>query len=174
MISRMPRVPRNRLTAIAAVVLAGLIVAGTGLIVRDVFFGPKTISAYFTTATAIYPGDQVRVSGVKVGTIKSIEPAGTQAKMILKVDHGVSIPADAKAVIVTQNLVAARYVQLTPAYRSSGPVMADGAVIPVQHTAVPMEWDQVKTQLMRLATDLGPNTKVSTPSITRFALRVTS
>ncbi len=168
MISRMPRVPRNRLTAIAAAVLAGLIVAGTALIVRDVFFGPRTITAYFTTATAIYPGDQVRVSGVKVGTIKTIQPAGTQAKMTLKVDHGVPIPADAKAVIVTQNLVAARYVQLTPAYRTSGPVMADGAVIPVQRTAVPIEWDEVKTQLMRLATDLGPNSKVSTPSIARF------
>ena len=168
MISRMPRIPRNRLTAIAAAVLAGLIVAGTALIVRDVFFGPRTITAYFTTATAIYPGDQVRVSGVKVGTIKAIQPAGTQAKMTLKVDHGVPIPADAKAVIVTQNLVAARYVQLTPAYRTSGPVMADGAVIPVQRTAVPIEWDEVKTQLMRLATDLGPNSKVSTPSIARF------
>jgi phospholipid/cholesterol/gamma-HCH transport system substrate-binding protein len=164
----MPRVPRNRLTAIAAVVLAGLVVAGTALIVRNVFFGPKTITAYFTSATAIYPGDQVRVSGVKVGTIKSIQPQGTQAKMILKVDRGVPIPADAKAVIVTQNLVAARYVQLTPAYRTSGPVMADGAVIPVERTAVPIEWDEVKTQLMRLATDLGPNSKVSTPSIARF------
>nr|WP_156751588.1 MCE family protein [Mycobacterium sp. 1245111.1] len=164
----MPRIPRKRLTAIAAAVLAGLIVAGTGLIVRDVFFGPTTVTAYFTTATAIYPGDQVRVSGVKIGTIKSIDPAGTQAKMILKIDHGVPIPADAKAVIVTQNLVAARYVQLTPAYRSSGPVMADGAVIPVQRTAVPIEWDQVKNQLMRLATDLGPNLKVSTPSIARL------
>jgi phospholipid/cholesterol/gamma-HCH transport system substrate-binding protein len=133
-----------------------------------VFFGQKTITAYFTTATAIYPGDQVRVSGVKVGTIKTIQPEGTQAKMTLKVDHGVPIPADAKAVIVTQNLVAARYVQLTPAYRTSGPVMADGAVIPLERTAVPIEWDEVKTQLMRLATDLGPNSKVSTPSIARF------
>src|ERR1700761_1069262 len=164
----MPRIPRNRMTTIAAVVLAALIVAGTGLIVRDVFFGPRTITAYFTSATAIYPGDQVRVSGVKVGTIKSIQPQGTQAKMTFKVDRDVPIPADAKAVIVTQNLVAARYVELTPAYRSSGPAMADGAVIPVQRTAVPIEWDQVKTQLMRLATDLGPNAKVSTPSIARF------
>ena len=130
--------------------LAALILAGTGLVVRDVFFGPRTITAYFTTATAIYPSDEVRVSGVKVGTIKSIEPAGTQAKMILKVDRGVPIPADAKAVIVTQNLVAARYVELTPAYRTTGPVMPDGAVIPVERTAVPVEWDDVKTQLMRL------------------------
>src|ERR1700733_12450317 len=103
MISRMPRVPRNRLTAIAAVVLVGLILAGTGLIVRDVFFGPKTISAYFTTATAIYPSDEVRVSGVKVGTIKSIEPAGTQAKMTLEVDRDVPIPAGAKAIVVAPN-----------------------------------------------------------------------
>jgi virulence factor Mce-like protein len=136
--------------------------------VRQIFFGPKTITAYFTSATAIYPGDQVRVSGVKVGTIKSIEPQGTQAKMTLKVDHDVPIPADAKAVIVTQNLVAARYVELTPAYRTSGPIMDDGAVIPVERTAVPVEWNEVQKQLMRLATDLGPNAKVTTPSISRF------
>ena len=29
-------------------------------------------------------------------------------------------------------------------------------MIPVERTAVPVEWDEVKTQLMRLATDLGP------------------
>ena len=69
------------------------------------------------------PGDEVRVSGVKVGTIKSIQPQGTQAKMTLQVDRDVPIPADAKAVIVAQNLVASRYVQLSPAYRMSGPTM---------------------------------------------------
>ena len=89
------------------------------LLVRNVFFAPTTITAYFPTATSIYPGDEVRVSGVKVGTIESITPEGTQTKMTMKVDHGVPIPADAKAVIVAQNLVAARYVQLTPAYRTT-------------------------------------------------------
>ena len=41
--------------------------------------------------------------------------------------------------------------------------MRDGAVIPADRTAVPVEWDQIKDQLMRLATDFGPNSKVSTP-----------
>jgi DNA modification methylase len=49
----------------------------------------------------------------------------------------VPIPADAKAVIVSQNLVGSRYVQLAPAYGSdeaaSGPTMRDGAVIYVAH-----------------------------------------
>jgi virulence factor Mce-like protein len=160
------RIPRSRL--VVAVVLIVLVLAGAGLLIRNTFFGPNTITAYFHTTTAIYPGDQVRVSGVKVGSIKSIQPQGTVAKMTLKVDRDVPIPADAKAVVVASNLVAARYVQLTPAYRTSGPVMRDGAVIPVERTAVPVEWDEVKTQLMRLATDLGPQSGVSGTSVGRF------
>ncbi|BBU21329.1 virulence factor Mce [Mycobacterium xenopi RIVM700367] len=159
---------RSRLAAVLAIALAGLLVGGAALVVHHTFFRPRTITAYFTTATAIYPGDDVRVSGVKVGSIKSIEPHGTTAKMTLHIDRSVPIPADAKAVIVAQNLVAARYVQLTPAYRASGPVMPDGAVIPVERTAVPVEWDEVKTELMRLATELGPNSTVSTPAVSRF------
>jgi len=46
--------------------------------------------------------------------------------------------------------------------------MHDGAVIPVERTAVPVEWDEVKTQLMRLATDLGPKSGVSGTSVGRF------
>ena len=148
---------RKRLATWVAVLLAVVLVAGVAFLVRQVFFGPKTITAYFPTATAIYPGDEVRVSGVEVGTIESIVPEGTQTKLVLKVDRDVPVPAGAKAVIVAQNLIAARYVQLTPAYRQGdGPQMGDGAVIPSDRTAVPVEWDEVKTQLMRLATELGP------------------
>ncbi|KUI41738.1 mammalian cell entry protein [Mycobacterium sp. GA-1199] len=161
--------PRKRLVTATAVLLAIGLVAGAAFLVRQVFFGPSTITAYFPTATAIYPGDEVRVSGVQVGTIESITPEGTQTKMVLKVDSGVPIPADAKAVVVAQNLIAARYVQLTPAYRNGdGPKMQDGAVIPLDRTAVPVEWDEVKTQLMRLATELGPDTGVSDTSVSRF------
>jgi phospholipid/cholesterol/gamma-HCH transport system substrate-binding protein len=164
---------RRRLVTVAAIALAVALVAGAAFLVRQVFFGPTTITAYFPTATSIYPGDEVRVSGVKVGKIDSITPEGTQTKMTLKVDRDVPVPADAKAVIVAQNLVAARYVQLTPAYHNgSGPTMKDGGVIPADRTAVPVEWDEVKTQLMRLSTELGPKPGapggVSDTSINRF------
>ena len=159
----------NRRSAAIAVALAALVLAGAGVIVRDTFLSPKSISAYFSTATAIYPGDEVRVSGVKVGTIESISPEGTQTRMTLHIDRDVDIPAEAKAVIVAPNLVAARYVQLTPAYRiGDGPTMSDGAVIPSDRTAIPVDWDEVKTQLTRLATDLGPTSDVSTSSVGRF------
>lgn len=157
---------RNRLLVVAAVVL---LVVGAGFLVRQLFFKPTTITAYFPTATAIYPGDEVRVAGVTVGTIRSIEPQGQQTKMTLEVDPSVQVPASAKAIIVAPNLVAARFVQLTPPFRDGdADRMADGAVIPKERTAVPVEWDQVKTQLERLATELGPQSGVDGTSVSRF------
>jgi phospholipid/cholesterol/gamma-HCH transport system substrate-binding protein len=150
-----------------ATALVALLVGGVAVVIQQTFLRPNAIAAYFTTATAIYPGDEVRIAGVKVGTIDSIQPVGTQAKMTLHVDHAIRVPADAKAVIVAQNLVSARYVQLTPAYES-GPAMNDGAVIPIERTAVPVEWNEVKEQLMRLATELGPDNGMSTGSVGRF------
>jgi phospholipid/cholesterol/gamma-HCH transport system substrate-binding protein len=159
---------RNRLMITLGAVLTTLALAGTALVVHQEFFAPRTITAYFTSATAIYPGDQVEVSGVKVGTVSGIRPDGDHVAMTLRVDRDVQLPANVRAVIVAQNLVSARYVQLAPAYRSSGPTMPDGAAIPLDRTAVPVEWDEVKAQLMRLATDLGPNANLSTTSTGRF------
>jgi len=51
-----------------AILLAALVAFGAAVAVRNTFFRPTTITAYFPTATAIYPGDDVRVSGLKVGT----------------------------------------------------------------------------------------------------------
>jgi phospholipid/cholesterol/gamma-HCH transport system substrate-binding protein len=158
---------RKRLAAGTAAVLALLLACSAVFVVRQAFFRPKTITAVFTTARAIYSGDDVRVSGVTVGKITAISATGTHVTITMTVDHSVSIPADAKAVIVAQNVVAARYMQLAPAYEG-GPVMPDGAVIPVERTAVPVEWDEVKTQLMRLATDLGPHGQTSSSSVGRF------
>lgn len=159
---------RKRLTGLLAVALAVIVAAGIVLLVRSTVLKPKTITAYFSTATAIYPGDEVRVAGVKVGTIKEIESQGTKAKLVLTVDHKVPIPADAKAIIIAQNLVGSRYVQLAPAYKKSGPVMPNSAVIGLDRTAVPVEWDEIKEQLTRLSNDLGPKSGVSTTSVGRF------
>lgn len=155
-----------RRTPIAATLVV-LLLAATAFVVHANVFLPTTITAIFTSATAIYPGDEVRISGVRVGTISAIRPNGAQADVVIDVDHGIAVPADAKAVIVAQNLLSARFVQLAPAYES-GPRMSTGAIIPVERTAVPVEWDEVKKQLTRLATDVGPASATSGSSVGRF------
>lgn len=158
---------RDTLTRLTGVAFAALIVVAAAFITQWHLLRPSRITAIFTSATSIYPGDEVRIAGVKVGTISAIQPDGSHARLTMKIDHGVLIPAEARAVIVAQNLVSARFVQLTPAY-SSGPTMADGTLIDTNRTAVPVEWDEVKTQLTRLATDLGPHGDLSTSSAGRF------
>ncbi|QTI68752.1 MCE family protein [Gordonia polyisoprenivorans] len=114
------------------------------------------LTAYFATTTGLYNGDPVRVLGVNVGHVTSITPRSGDVKVEMDVDRSVRIPADARAVVVAQSLVSGRFIQLTPVY-SSGPQMTDGTDIPMERTAVPMEWDQVKQQLQRLTDAVGPN-----------------
>ncbi|WP_458319197.1 MCE family protein [Mycolicibacterium brisbanense] len=113
------------------------------------------LTAYFSNAVGLYPGDEVRVVGVPVGRIDSIEPRPTDVKVDITLDRGIKVPADAKALIIAPNLVSARFIQLTPAY-TKGDAMANGASIGLDRTAVPVEWDEVKEQLTQLSTQLGP------------------
>lgn len=114
------------------------------------------VTAYFGESLGIYPGSEVRVLGVKVGTVDEVHPQGQQVQVKMTVDHGIKLPTDVRAVSVTPSLVSDRYVQLTPAY-SGGPTMAPGAVIPRNHTATPVELDQINDSLNKLAVALGPN-----------------
>lgn len=113
------------------------------------------ITVYFGNAVGIYEGSDVRVLGVKVGTVGSVRAEGGRVRTVMTVDRGVDVPAGARAVAVAPSLVADRYVQLTPAY-TSGAKMASGAVVPMERTATPMELDKVYDSIRKLATDLGP------------------
>jgi phospholipid/cholesterol/gamma-HCH transport system substrate-binding protein len=117
--------------------------------------GGRKIVGYFTSAVGLYPGDQVRIIGVPVGTIDSIEPRPADVKITMSISDDVKIPKDAKALIMSPNLVAARFIQLTPAY-TGGSVLPDGASIDLARTGVPVEWDEVKEALTQLSVSLGP------------------
>jgi virulence factor Mce-like protein len=158
----------KRIRVVLFSILVATLAVGSVVIVRQVYFTPQTFTAYFSSVTGLYPGDEVRIAGVKVGTVESISPHPDSASVVMEVDHDVRVPADAKAVIVAQNLVAARYVQMAPLYRSGLPRLTDGAVIPMSRTAIPIEWDDVKNQLSALATELGPDSQLSTTSLGKF------
>ncbi len=139
-----------------AVLLALTLIAGIVVAMRATAAVGKThIVAYFTNSNGVFRGDDVRMLGVRVGEIEAIEPEPERAKISFWVDSAVPLPANASAVIVSPNLVTARAIQLTPAY-TGGPVMAEGAVIPQERTAVPVEWDDLRRQLEKLTETLQP------------------
>lgn len=136
----------------AAAVVIALVV---GLVVGFNRAQYRNVVAYFPSLSGVYTGDAVRVLGVRVGQISEIEPRSGDVKMTMRVKRDVALPQDVRAVVVAQSLVSGRFVQLTPTYEG-GPELSGDADIPMDRTAVPIEWDEVKEQLDELTAAIGP------------------
>jgi len=146
------RRPRTVLAALLVLTLVG----GSLLAIRAYNRADRIeVVGYFDNSTALFPGDDVRILGVPVGQVASVEPQPDGVKISFWFDRNYKVPADAKAAILSPMLVTGRAIQLTPVY-TGGPVMGDGAVIPRNRTVVPVEWDQVRVQLQRLTELLKP------------------
>lgn len=143
----------SRRAVIASVVALALLAA----VVVVLWPGSGTAhgSAQFVRAVGLYEGSDVRILGVKVGEVRKVTPEGDKVRVDFVYDDKYKIPADAKAVVVAPSVVSDRYVQLTPVYRG-GPVLADGALIPMDRTAVPVELDRITQSLNDLNVALGP------------------
>jgi phospholipid/cholesterol/gamma-HCH transport system substrate-binding protein len=119
------------------------------------------VTAHFTRAVGVYPGSDVRILGVKVGTIDSVEPEGGSVKVTFSYDQRYRVPASADVVIVPPSLVSDRYLQLTwdrsdPATRTAPP-MPDGTDLPLSRTAAPLELDDLYKTVNDLSVALGPS-----------------
>ncbi|GGU00396.1 MCE family protein [Actinomadura citrea] len=115
----------------------------------------RHMTAYFTKAVGLYKGADVRILGIPVGEVTGVEPVGDAVKVELSYDAKYKVPAGAQAVIVNQTLVSDRYIQITPVYKG-GAVLADGATLGTNRTAVPVEVDEVGGSLNELSKALGP------------------
>ncbi len=115
----------------------------------------NTYSAYFAETNGLFVGDEIRILGVPVGEVDKIEPQPTSSKVTFSVDKQYPVPADARAAILSPSLVTSRGIQLVPAY-SGGPKLGPGGSIPLNRTAVPVEWDDFRKQLEKLTDALQP------------------
>jgi phospholipid/cholesterol/gamma-HCH transport system substrate-binding protein len=147
---------KTRWKLAVAAVLAISLVGGAVVLVRATDQQSRIhLTAYFANSNGLYPGDEIRILGIPVGKIDRIEPLPGQAKISFWVDNEFKVPADVNAAVISPSLVSVRAIQLTPAY-TSGPAVTDNAVIPLQRTAVPVEWDDLREQLQRLTDTLQP------------------
>ena len=142
--------------ALKYVVVAVVIILVVALVYLAVGGGTKTGTAYFKFANSINPGDAVKVLGMDVGKVDKLTPEGDKIKVDFHYDSKIKLPADVKAAILSPTLVATRFIQLDPAY-TSGPEFPNAGEIPVERTAIPLEFDELKKQLDLISEDFGPN-----------------
>lgn len=150
----------SRLVVLA--ILAAVVLAGALFVLLP---GPtKTVQARFERAVGLYTGSDVRLHGIKIGSITKVTPDGGGVLVRMKYDKKIKLPAypdDAKVVraaIIPPSLVSDRYVQLADfdSCTTGCPVLAGGAAIPMNQTASPVELDDIYAALDKLNVALGP------------------
>jgi phospholipid/cholesterol/gamma-HCH transport system substrate-binding protein len=150
----MAKMPKKALRVVVLLVVLGIIV-GVGYFV---FLQPsptKSVSAEFPEAVGIYPGTPVTILGVNVGQVTSATPKGGYVQVDMTYNADYKVPKHVFAVEVANSLVSDRYIQLGPVYRG-GPVLPDGARIPMSRTGSPSELDDIYSALNKLSVALGP------------------
>ena len=151
---RLPRMSRTTVIIGTLVVVLALVAGYVGWRLFQKLTN-NSVVAYFPAANALYAGDKVQIMGLKVGAIDKIEPVGDKMKVTFHYENKYKVPANASAVILNPTLVASRSIQLEPPYKG-GPVLADNAVIPIERTQVPVEWDELRNSITNIISKLGP------------------
>ena len=99
------------------------------------FGGTKEYRAEFVDATGVVTGDDVRIAGVKVGSVTEVEIVDrTRALVSFKVEEATPLSGATEAAIRYRNLVGQRYLSLTETIGDTG-ALDEGATIPVDRTS---------------------------------------
>ena len=99
------------------------------------FGSSREYKAEFTDATGVNTGDDIRVAGVRVGTVSDVEIVDrTRALITFSVDEETSVNGGTNAAIRYRNLVGQRYISLTQEVGDTRRLPA-GSTIPLSQTA---------------------------------------
>jgi len=99
------------------------------------FTGKKEYQAEFVDATGVVKGDDVRIAGVKVGSVDDIKVVDrNRALVTFTVEEGTELNESTHAAIRYRNLVGQRYVSLTQEV-GDAEALDEGDKIPVERTS---------------------------------------
>lgn len=90
--------------------------------------------ARFTDVTSLNEGDDVRISGVKVGKIEKIEVVENRIAEVTFNVSGRKLPASSTATVKYRNLVGQRYIALEQGAGKPGDYLNPGSMIPLERT----------------------------------------
>lgn len=111
------------------------------------------------------PGGKVKLRGVEIGRVGSVERAGEGVEITLEIDRDEldSVPADVVAEIRATTIFGAKYVELVPPAKSGGTSIAEGATI--QASGVTTEVNTVFDGLDRVVSGIDIASLNSTLSV---------
>ena len=107
-------------TVMGAVVLAGAAFFGyVAYQAADIKTGSGyVIEAEFGNVAGLSVGDDVILSGIKIGTVTSqtLDPDTYSARVVLAIDEAISLPDDSSARITASSLLGGNYLEVMPGF----------------------------------------------------------
>jgi len=78
--------------------------------------GGYILTASFQNIEGLTQGDEVKLSGIKIGSIDgfSLEKDTYFAVVKLRIEEGIQIPSDSRAIVSTNGLLGGKYVRINP------------------------------------------------------------
>ncbi len=102
-----------------------------------------SLTAVFSDASALIPGNEVKVGGVTAGKVDRIDLVGGKAVMRFSIaPEFLPVHRDAKAIIKPVSLLGERYVDLDPG-SDAAPLLEDGSELPTTQTGRLADLDEV-------------------------------
>jgi phospholipid/cholesterol/gamma-HCH transport system substrate-binding protein len=127
--------------AVIGVVIAFAFSLDRMLLLRGVYL----IEADFADAAGIAPENEVRVAGLRVGEVRTVELAGPdggsdvrdRVRVTMEIERGVQLGGGTTAEIKLRTILGAKFVELTPS--GGEPLLEPGDRIDLDRTRVPFE-----------------------------------
>lgn len=136
-----------------------------------------TDSAPITVETSslgneMHPGAEVKMRGVVIGEVRSIDATDTGARLTLAMDPDTldDVPADVRAQMLPTSLFGERFVALVPPTSPSPHPIGAGAVIPEDRSSSAVELQQVLDNVLPMLSAVQPQKLSATLSAVSRAL----
>ena len=101
--------------------------------------GGYTLIARFDRIDGLDPGGPVRISGIRVGQILSMEldPVSFRALVRLSIARDIELPADSSAQVLSSSLLGGKYLAIVPG--GDDLMLAEGDEIPYTQSSINFE-----------------------------------
>ena len=150
---------RNDFTKLIIFIVVTTLATGVLIVLigNMTFEKSRTYKAVFADATGVVKGDDIRVAGVKVGSVKNVEIVDrTHARVTFTVRDATAVTRSSTATIRYRNLVGQRYIALTQG-------VGDTSRLPAEST-IPMSRTQPALDLTVLFNGFKPLFAALTPA----------
>jgi phospholipid/cholesterol/gamma-HCH transport system substrate-binding protein len=149
---------RNILSgAIALLLLMSAVTVGVKAAFGAFDGGYRIVGTFDSAGQGLLPGSDVKINGVKIGSVRRIDLVDRKARLTLTINDGEQVPADSTARIRAKTLFGEKFVDIdvSESDEQGGPFLAAGEEL--QRTEGGFELEAVLNDLYPVLRDIDPD-----------------